>query len=192
MHNKYFQKSKVFLYPLLGIRRGANYTPEETYLSWKDYYKITDRKFICLYKQKKTSAWIKFETLNLLQNELFEDYFQINQDEHVYVFDVSSIGSDFNHIVRGRYSKITELTKKVIVDFFGEKGLIATYVDSYLHPEYYHDDIAEELNVSPELLYKVYEVCDKPNLVKEELIAKKNEDLNIFNKKLLSLLTVIK
>ena len=30
----YFQKSKVFLYPLLGIAKGARYIPEETYMSW--------------------------------------------------------------------------------------------------------------------------------------------------------------
>ena len=34
----YFQKSKVFLYPLLGIAKGARYIPEETYSStpWKN------------------------------------------------------------------------------------------------------------------------------------------------------------
>lgn len=64
------------------------------------------------------------------------------------------------------------------------------YVDSFLQPEFYHDDVAEELDVDPELLYKVYELCDKPNLKKEELTMKKSDDLNIFNKKLLSLLRV--
>jgi hypothetical protein len=190
MHNKYFQKSKVFVYPLLGIRRGMEYTPEETFLYWKDYYALTDRKFICLYKQRKTDAWAKFETLYLLQNSLFENYFQVSPTKHVYVFDVSSIGHDFNHIVRGRYSKLTELTKKVIIDFFGEEGLIANYVDAYLHPEHYHDAYAEVLNVDPELLYDVHELCDKPDLTKEELKIKKNNDLDIFNKKLLSLLRV--
>jgi len=190
MHSKYFQKSKVFLYPLLGIRRGVDYTPVETYLSWKDYYSITDRKFICLYKQRKTDAWTKFETLYLLQNSKFEDYFQVSPTKHVYVFDMSGIGHDFNHIVRGRYSKISEPTKTNITDFFGDKGTIAMYVDSFLQPEFYHDDVAEELDVDPELLYKVYELCDKPNLKKEELTMKKSDDLDIFNKKLLSLLRV--
>jgi hypothetical protein len=33
LYDKYFQKSKIFLYPLLGIKRGINIIPQETYLS---------------------------------------------------------------------------------------------------------------------------------------------------------------
>ena len=58
IYKKYFQKSKIFLYPLLGIERG-NVVPEEVYFSISDKYKPEDRKLVLLYDPKMD---LKYET----------------------------------------------------------------------------------------------------------------------------------
>ena len=50
IYKKYFQKSKIFIYPLLDIKRGSPSVPTETYISWKENYNSEDIKLICLYK----------------------------------------------------------------------------------------------------------------------------------------------
>jgi hypothetical protein len=40
LYKDYFQKSRVFLYPALEIKRGGSVTPVETYISWKNNYNL--------------------------------------------------------------------------------------------------------------------------------------------------------
>ena len=74
MYKEYFQKSKVFLYPLLGIPKGQKFVPVGTYLAWEDEIDFSDMKFMCLYKQRESKAFYKFEDKYLLCNILFDDY----------------------------------------------------------------------------------------------------------------------
>jgi len=187
MYKQYFQKSKIFLYPLLGIKKGIKYVPFETYFTWEDNYDLKDKKLICLYKQKRNKRWLEFEDIMLLKNKLFYDYKHLGDDMHLYVFDTSHIDKDYDRIVKGKYSEISKLTKNFIAKFFGEAGLIAEYIDQYLHPEYYHEEYAHELNVDEDLIKKVWELCDKPDLKKETLVYKLDQKLDVFNNKLLSL-----
>jgi len=53
IYKSYFQKSKVFLYPLLGIRKGVRFVPIETYISWKNYPEINS--LICVYHIDKNN-----------------------------------------------------------------------------------------------------------------------------------------
>jgi hypothetical protein len=47
LYKKYFQKSKILLYPLLGIERG-NITQIEVYLSIEGKYTPLDQKLVCV------------------------------------------------------------------------------------------------------------------------------------------------
>ena len=47
---EYFQKSKVFLYPLLKIKKGITRVPIQTYIAWDNVYSTNDLKFLCQYK----------------------------------------------------------------------------------------------------------------------------------------------
>ena len=49
IYKSYFQKSKVFLYPLLGIKKGVRFVPVQTYISWNDIYPKDKHKLLCLY-----------------------------------------------------------------------------------------------------------------------------------------------
>ena len=48
VYSDYFQKSKVFLYPLLDFKKGLEFVPHQTYIMWDNHYYIQDRKLLCL------------------------------------------------------------------------------------------------------------------------------------------------
>ena len=54
------------------------------------------------------------------------------------------------------------------MNFFGNIGTIAEYMESYLYPEKYYEIYSELLNIPTSLLEEVIELCDKPNLKKED------------------------
>ena len=49
VYTDYFQKSKVFLYPLLKIRKGVTHVPVQTYIAWDNVFALDDNKFMCEY-----------------------------------------------------------------------------------------------------------------------------------------------
>ena len=53
IYSDYFQKSKVFLYPLLEIKKGIRFVPIQTYVSWNDIYTKDMNKLLCLYQINK-------------------------------------------------------------------------------------------------------------------------------------------
>ena len=139
LYREYFQKSKVFLYPLLGIKKGVKFVPIQTYISWNGYYTEDMNKFLCLYSVDiNNPEFEKFEKLHLKTHPNFEEYHVIDDKNHLYVFDLS-------------------------------KGTIADYVESYLYPDYYWDDYSKILNINIEDLIEVGELCDIPDLKKEDL-----------------------
>ena len=191
MYKEYFQKSKVFLYPLLGIPKGQKYVPVGTYLAWEDEINFSDMKFLCLYKQRQSKAFLKFEDKYLLGNILFDDYQLLETKMHLYIFDYSKYPHDWRALMNGKYSKFTDRSKKIITDFFEGSGRVTEYIESYMYPDFYHDDVAEDLNVNVDLLHSVWELCDKPNKDKETLKIKVPE-VALFKNKNISLSTNLK
>ncbi len=171
LYTEYFQKSKVFLYPLLGIKKGVRFVPVQTYISWNGYYTEDMNKFLCLYTVEKEDDkdFDNFAYLHIRTNPDFEEYHIINETNHLFVFDLSRYKRDIKKFKNGKYSKFTKRTKEIISKFFGEKGTIAEYIESYLWPEYYWEDYARILNIDVNDLIEVGELTDKPNLEKEDL-----------------------
>ncbi|MGY8918688.1 MAG: hypothetical protein ACKVJ6_10460 [Flavobacteriales bacterium] len=172
LFKEYFQKSKIFLYPLLGIKKGASFIPHETYISWEDEYSIDDMLLFCLYKEKNTHDFKDFEYEFLLSNVHFLKYYKLKPGYHLYVFDFKTYPQTWISFIKGMYSKIYTREKDTIQLFFGKEGVLADTVESYLYPEYYHDDYAEKLEINIEMLQQVHETCSKPNLDKENLLLK--------------------
>jgi hypothetical protein len=77
--------------------------------------------------------------------------------------------NQLKHFYEGKYSKLSNTIKLQIMNFFGKKGTISEYVESYLYPEKYYNTYAKILNINEEELESVGELCDKPNLKKENL-----------------------
>ena len=94
IYKEYFQKSKVFLYPLLGIKKGIRFVPIQTYISW-DNMDLNENKFLCLYsidaECKHTSKQFEvFKEFHLLSHTRYEQHHKINDEMHLFIFDFSS------------------------------------------------------------------------------------------------------
>jgi hypothetical protein len=168
IYRKYFQKSKVFIYPLLGIKRGLSVVPIETYVAWEGYYKPEDMKLICVYDFRVDEEYKKIEKNILLEHNRLFDYKKVKA-EVVIVFDFSDLNDDWFHFIYGRYSQLSTKTKQKILSFFDIHGGNYAYMHSYLIPEKYYANYSELLNVDTELLREVVELCNKPDLDKETL-----------------------
>jgi hypothetical protein len=169
LYGKYFQKSKIFIYPLLGIKRGGPAIPMETYLSWNNSYNTEDMKFICMYENRKDIEYLKFEKNVLLSHTRLCDYVKIDTERSIFTFDFSDMEIEWNNIISGNYSKLDLNLKRKILDYFDKNGGNYTYVYSYLFPDKWFERYAEILDVPVNLLITVGELCDKPDLEKENL-----------------------
>jgi len=185
VYKKYFQKSKVFLYPILGIRRGVSVVPIETYVSWKGYYTSEDMKLICVYDVRTDEEYKNFERNVLLAHSRLNDYVKVG-NQLVLTFDLSDLGDDWFHFINGRYSKVSMNLKQKILGFFDKYSGNYAYMHSYLIPEKYFTNYADLLGVDVDMLIKVGELCTKPDLNKETLIMEV-ADLENIDEKLLNL-----
>lgn len=169
LYKKYFQKSKIFLYPLLDIKRGS-IVPIETYVSWNSSYTPEDMKLVCLYSETNTTSFAAFEKNVLLKHTRLCDYVRIDKDHTVFTFDFSDLKTDWLFFLDGAYSKIEESLKRKILNYFDKNSGNYQYVESYLFPKKHIKKYAELLNVPVQLLESVGELCDKPDLDKEKLL----------------------
>ena len=178
IYTQYFQKSKVFLYPLLNIKKGIRFVPAETYIKWEHDSISTKDILICAYAIKdnatatqeeieKRKAFDIFFNKHLKTNELYYSRHKTD-DLELIVFDLSFFKKDLKKFKEGKYSEFSIMTKKIIMNFFGNIGTIAEYMESYLYPEKYYEIYSELLNIPTSLLEEVIELCDKPNLKKED------------------------
>jgi len=93
--------------------------------------------------------------------------------QHPHFMDVAStsdLQNDWNYIVNGKYSKIKNDLKRIILEHFNSNSANKIYIESYLYPEKYFDDYANILKVDVDLLQFVGELCSKPDLEKEKLL----------------------
>lgn len=164
LYKDYFQKSRVFLYPALDIKRGVSVTPIETYVSWKDHYSISDAKLVCLYHLRNDSDFRAFEKSKLLGNKLFHDFKEVGEDKGIYVFDFSGQKKDWDCFIKGKYSMLSTEQKRKIRNYIGANDSNMPYIDSFLNPEKYYKLYAEIVGVKEQLLRDVGELCDVPNL----------------------------
>ena len=176
IYKSYFQKSKVFLYPLLGIKKGIRFVPIETYTTWSQP-NSPKNILVCAYAVNENTSdpedyerkkqFDLFIEKYLIKNELYHSRLNTSNLELI-VFDLTCYKKDLKKFREGRYSEFSLITKRIIMEFFGGKGTISEYMESYLYPEKYYEIYSDILNVSTSTLEEVKELCDKPNLEKED------------------------
>lgn len=169
VYTEYFQKSKVFLYPLLRLKKGIDFVPAETYCFWDEIYDAMDYKFICLYKTKYTKAFATFQInhLPLLKNNM--EHYDLG-NEQLIIFDMKQYRHDYDKFIEGRYSAFGIDSKIAILDYFGGQGRISSYVKSFLTPdEDLHRLYSDYFNVDLDLIKDVHELCSKPDIIQETL-----------------------
>lgn len=170
VYKSYFQKSKVFLYPALGIKKGSSIVPIQCYVTWEGKYTVQDQKLICTYYLRSDKEFKAFEAKNLFGNKLYSNFFQISDDVGVYVFDFKEFDKDIINFSNGKYSRLSVNLKKSIVKFYSQSDMY-THVHSYLYPKMYMNLYSDLLAVPKNLLEEVGELCDTPDLNKENLVA---------------------
>jgi hypothetical protein len=180
LYNKYFQKSKSFLYPALGIKRNSYATPINTYISLDGRIGAHECKLICLFKKDESERYKEFEFNMLISSPLYLEKIE-TMDSNIYVFNLEIYESDFFNVVIGKYSKLSNVLKKAIKDHFGEKTKEYSYIESYIYPDKFHSIYSKLLDVDIIILEKVKELCDPLDLEQESLKISK-ENLQIVNK----------
>lgn len=171
LYVQYFQKSRVFLYPLLQLPKGSGVTPIETYVRWEGRYHQNKQKFICVYHDRVDLEFKKVEKDRLEKHPLY-DSTVIVEGKKVIIFDFSTLEKDWQHFINGEYSKFSYQSKSKISKYFGNKTQHSVYIDSYLYPHKYFDLYARFLDVKTSTIKTVGELCDRPNLHKETFESK--------------------
>lgn len=177
LYKDYIQKSKVFMYPLLEVRKGVSVTPIETYCMWENHYKKEDCKLIVLYYLRDDAEFKQFEKVKLLGNPLFHDFQMTDDDKGIYVFDYGKHKEDWMFFIEGKYSRFSSELKKKLQTHFGQSN--RGYIDSFLYPERYFKLYADLLTVNPadkprmmSTLKEVGELCSIMDDEKENLTLK--------------------
>jgi hypothetical protein len=168
LNTEYVQKSRLFLYPLLGIKRGVSTTPIEVYMSWRDYC-FTDSMLICQYHNRDDEDFRIFDQVKLSGNPLFHSKHELEDGTVAYVFDLKKYEEDFWKVTKGNYSDLSTSAKAKIRRFFNSHTEHYVYIQSYLNPKKYYGMYTELLGCELSALKKSVELCSKPDLEKEKL-----------------------
>jgi|TARA_B110000977_G_scaffold1639_1_gene2337 hypothetical protein len=182
VYTDYFQKSKVFLYPLLNLKKGMDYVPIQTYVCWEHTYVVGDHMLLCEYHAKNTDKFIAFCDRYLKSHVLFSKYVDLGDNKHVFIFDFKSLKNDFNRFIKGNYSQFSLDSKLIILDFFSTAGSMLVYITSFLSPDDAHENYANALGVDVESIQDVYEVCSIPDLDKETFHETNEILISLLNK----------
>lgn len=180
LYNKYFQKSRSFLYPALDIRKTSDFPPTGTYMSLEGVTQIEDCKLICSYKSDDSDKFLEFEKRMLVGNPLFIKKLPV-RSYNLYLFDYQSYTNDWFNVIMGKYSKLSPVLKKAIRNYYGEDSNEYKHMQTFLYPDNYYDIYAHLLGVDISLLQSVGELCDPCDIEKETLIIPV-EDLEIIQK----------
>lgn len=169
LYTKYTQKSRMFLYPFLGIRRGVSITPIESYVSWTGISELQDKNLICVYELTDEDNFKLFEKTKLLSNPKFVNFYELPDNKGAYLFNFSNEEKLWNCFVKGKYANMPDENKKTILKFF--EGNISNHnlITSYLYPEKYYETYAHHLAVPVEVLKEVGQLCSPPDFSKENL-----------------------
>lgn len=167
LYDKYLHKSRMFCYPLIGIRRKAEIIPSQTFMSWNGLYKANDLRLVCHYSNCNSPSFNKFSKEYLESNRLFEKRIKLETDQFAYVFDFSTYEKDWQCILSGKYSKLSNDYKKQVLKFFLLNKDHFDVIKKILYPTDHYTEFASMLNVSTELISNVGEVLDLPDLNRE-------------------------
>ncbi len=168
LYGKYFQKSRAFLYPILGIKRTSATVPSGTYVCLEGLIPPEDMKLICVYPNTESQAFKSFEDQMLTGNPLFEEKLQV-KDDNIYIFNLEGYKIDWFNFILGKYSKLSIQVKKAIKQYYGERSNEYKYIESYLYPDKYFEIYAGLLEVDLTTLESIGELCDPCDLEKETL-----------------------
>jgi len=168
IYKKYFQKSKSFLYPALGIKKNSQFSPVNTYISIDNHIGVDECKLICKFKSNTTEKFKTFEKDMLIENPLF--ICKVEDGDHtLYIFDYQIYTEDWFNFILGKYSKLSNPIKKAIKEYYGEDSAEYEFIKTYLYPEEHFEEYAEILDIDVKDLESLGELCNPYDENKETL-----------------------
>jgi hypothetical protein len=179
LYRNYSQKSRIFLYPALGIKRSSSVKPIQTYITIEGRYGLEDYCLTATF-QIRTDDEYKLFVKNVLKgNKYFKEAFEItNEEKIIIVFNLIDFKKDWDNFILGKYSKLSVYQKNNILSFYKTNPNNLAYIESYLYPYKYNRLYADALSSSEHeademyiLLKQVGELCSKPDLEKENLVV---------------------
>ena len=165
---KYFQKSRVFLYPILETKTKGAVTPIQTFVSWEGRFAPADRRLMCTFYLRDDVDFKNFEKGLLFGNPLFEDFKEAPNGVGIYIFNFDKFAVDWDTFLKGKYSNFKSEAKTRISNYYNNNNANSVYVDSFVNPKKYYEIYSELLRVPVNVL-KGGELCDKPDFNKERL-----------------------
>lgn len=182
LYGKYFQKSKSFLYPLVGIKKDSLYAPIQTYMAWDGIFSITDQKLIATYYVRDDEqAWDSYLLNTIMKNKFFSEYHELDEEILAVSYDLSLMADDYQKVLFGQYSKLSKILKGRIREFYGYNSPEWAYMESFLFPDRYVPMYSKLLDVDESHIRHTGELCDKPNLDSETLKIKPHGKINDAN-----------
>jgi hypothetical protein len=168
LYTKYFQKSRSFLFPALGIKRTSNYIPSGTYLSIEGVISPEDIKLVCSFPDDKSDGFKAYEQHMLISHPLFLEVIPI-QGYKLYIFDFQVYKEDWSNFILGKYSKLSNTLKRSIKNYYGDRSSEYKYIESFLYPEKYFIVYSRLLDIDVRILESIGELCDACDMDKENL-----------------------
>lgn len=170
LYGKYFQKSKAFLYPMLGISKNSYTQPIETYIGLNSSITADEMKLICVFTQDNNSeGFKKFEEQLLVGNPLYDQTIE-SKEYKLYVFNFDMYKEDWFNFLLGKYSKLSQVFKRAIKEYYGEFSNEYKYMQTYIYPDKHHGVYAKLLDIDIQSLKETHELCDPCSIEKETLI----------------------
>ena len=166
VYPNYFQKSRIFLFPLLGIPRGVS-TIASTYISCNLFTEDQYMLLVTIDSSKIRDYTILKELLTSPKQKHFVRIVKNEKGEDVFIFNLAVYKKDIEFFLKGQYSKISETTKKIIMSYYKDGSPRIEYIRSFLYPHEYHKEYATLLNVDLSLIAEINELCSPPNFEKE-------------------------
>lgn len=169
----YYQKSTLFLYPLVGLGRDTVFKPSNTYLYFNGEESIENYELLVLFKDSGPLFNV-FEESNLKSNDKLTTCYEV-EDGKMYIFDLISDAWDVAHFIYGDYPMMSDKSKSKILGFHN--------ISRNGNPS--PDKIAE-IGLNPEKYYKSYadqlgmKVSDIKNNTKKKLIHVFDKDLETY------------
>ena len=182
VYKRYFQKSKSFLLPILGLKKDFKYAPIQSYMQWAGIYKLSDCNLILTYEKSDEPSWNKYLLNTIMANRMFNEYYDIDDETIAVSFDLYSISEDYQYVIDGKYSKLSKQTKSKIREYYGYNSPEWAYMESFLFPERYIPTYSKILDVEEEHIRFTGELCDLPDLDKETLKLKLYAEINDVDK----------
>jgi hypothetical protein len=192
---RYSQKSSMLLYPLLQIRRRGSINPIGTYLRVEGRQVKYERSLFVLHPARTDEDFKNFEKFHLTKSPCFRDIIKVG-GEAVYVYDMAAMASDYDHFIKGRYSMMSEVAKKRIMNYQREPlregqepSSNAAYIQTFLYPRDYHGIYADLLweddkttthrdphrSDGMRSMMENCELCEPPDMLREKLVVKNNK-----------------